>query len=623
MDRSCAAHTRGERRPSLVEIESPDMEWIVLDPTTNSNGRLHGRVRDRLGHCDREPLMVRIVVDASTSSSHQCQGAPHGIHGDGSPGMQRQDAEHNMRQYIDHRIHQSLRGHSIARIAFLGNEAVGRMPQDGDAPQDHVYPISIQPSRCAVSPTHGSTGVVDQPLLLLTDGSEVGATQGGPVCVGTEPPPTTVHVVEAMPKGNSVGCTAAALETLGPRLLLPSVEPHPSSPSEDPTGEGGSDSHHTVLEVSTLVPDDTNHVNHPTHSDSEGGSDTGTGKRARHFSEKSDVVAYCMEHKRQALMRMGADDSVIAMWNNNKARKRTLMQRAGPQLQYIRWALARDVDPLTPNAASLLNFLVSGVTLGKWSESTTNTYKSQIIQLYEDQSAFQTELFRSSVRMIQARAITDFKALDLDLTPAIRYLENLPANSQLSMEQITRKLCWLLAVVGMFRGDDIACIDIAHTHFRVTSQVAILPVVLPKEKRRRGRIRKFTTIQAHTNPALCPVATLQEYISRLPSEEDLVPHHKDSDILIRPLVRDRRNVSKAVGSDTINRHISSITDLLERPASSSRPRARAIAASAAFKNDAPKDDILVQANWSSSVMFDSFYRLSGTTSTNFTTTVLP
>ena len=87
-------------------------------------------------------------------------------------------------------------------------------------------------------------------------------------------------------------------------------------------------------------------------------------------------------------------------------------------------------------------------------------------------------------------------------------------------------------------------------------------------------------------------------------------------------MRDIRNLSKVVGPDTISRHISSITDLLERPASSSHPRARAIGASAAFKNGTPKDDVGAQANWSSSDMFDSFYRLSGATSTNFTTAVL-
>jgi hypothetical protein len=266
--------------------------------------------------------------------------------------------------------------------------------------------------------------------------------------------------------------------------------------------------------------------------------------------------------------------------------------------------------------------LVSGVALGKWSEATTATYKSQIIQLYDDQSVFQTVLFKSSMRMLQSRTITDFKALDLDLRPVLRYMEALPANASLSLQQLTTKLCWLVGVVGMFRGDDIACIDIAHAHFHVSAQVAILPVVLPKETRRHGRIRKFTTIQTHPNGALCPVATLQEYLSRLPPEDDLVPHYKDSDVLIRPLVRDTRNLLRAVGADTINRHIASITDLIERPASSARPRARAIGASAAFKNGAPKDDIVVQANWSSSVMFDSFYRLSGTTATNFTTAVL-
>lgn len=131
------------------------------------------------------------------------------------------------------------------------------------------------------------------------------------------------------------------------------------------------------------------------------------------------------------------------------------------------------------------------------------------------------------------------------------------------------------------------------------------------------------TIQAHPTATLCLVATLQEYISCLPLEEALVPHHKDSGMLSHPLVHDRRNLSKAVGPDTINRHIGTITDLLEQLTSLVCPRAHAIGASAMFKNGVPKDDIVVQANWSSSVIFDSFYRLSGTTATNFTTTVLP
>lgn len=190
------------------------------------------------------------------------------------------------------------------------------------------------------------------------------------------------------------------------------------------------------------------------------------------------------------------------------------------------------------------------------------------------------------------------------------------------MEQLTCKLCWLLAVVGMFCGDDITCIDLAHKQFKISSEVAILPITLPKEKHCNSQICKFMTIQAHTNPALCPVAVLQEYLLHLPLEDELVPHHKDPGIFVHPLVCDRCNLCKSVSADTINRHISTITNLLEQPSSSSCPCAQAIRASVAFKNGVSKDNIMVQANWSSSLMFDSFYWLSSMMATNFLNAVL-
>ncbi|KAG0310820.1 hypothetical protein BGZ99_000127 [Dissophora globulifera] len=179
-------------------------------------------------------------------------------------------------------------------------------------------------------------------------------------------------------------------------------------------------------------------------------------------------------------------------------------------------------------------------------------------------------------------------------------------DKQLSIDQLTSKLCWLFAVVGMFRGDEIDCIDLSHEQFSINPQVAILPIALPKEKRRMGRICKFATIHAHANPSLCPVATLKEYLDRLPMGDDLVPHRKDPAVLVRPLIRDKCDLRKVVGPDTTNRHIGTITDLLERPRSAPRPRARAIGASAASKNGTPVNEIVVQASWSSSVMVDSF-----------------
>lgn len=135
-----------------------------------------------------------------------------------------------------------------------------------------------------------------------------------------------LHVVEALQKGNSLGCPTAAMEASRTSLLLSPMEPDPSSAAEDPTRESGGDSHHPILAVSALVPDDSGYVNENTDADSEAVGATSPRKRARHFREKSDVVAHCMECKWQALMMMGTDDSVIAMWDTNKAHKRALMQ---------------------------------------------------------------------------------------------------------------------------------------------------------------------------------------------------------------------------------------------------------------------------------------------------------
>lgn len=96
VDQHGGSHSRSEGGPSLVEVKSSDMEWSMLDPTPNSDGHVHKCIGHGLGHCDWEPLMVRIMVNASASSTYQCQGAPHSIHGNGSPGVQGQDIEHHM-----------------------------------------------------------------------------------------------------------------------------------------------------------------------------------------------------------------------------------------------------------------------------------------------------------------------------------------------------------------------------------------------------------------------------------------------------------------------------------------------------------------------------------------------
>ncbi|KAF9176086.1 hypothetical protein BGZ50_001883, partial [Haplosporangium sp. Z 11] len=101
-----------------------------------------------------------------------------------------------------------------------------------------------------------------------------------------------------------------------------------------------------------------------------------------------------------------------------------------------------------------------------------------------------------------------------------------------------------------------------------------------------------------------------------------VPHPKDVSIQYRPLLRDVRDHSKPIGADRISNHIASISQKLSLPKDAKIPKARAIGSTAAIKQGARVDDVVVHGNWSSSVLFDKFYRLNAATATNFTSMVL-
>ncbi|KAG0310922.1 hypothetical protein BG000_006864 [Podila horticola] len=121
---------------------------------------------------------------------------------------------------------------------------------------------------------------------------------------------------------------------------------------------------------------------------------------------------------------------------------------------------------------------------------------------------------------------------------------------------------------------------------------------------------------------MCPVATFTEYYTRIVDITCSVPHPKAKSVLYVPLIRNCKDLAQPVGKDTISRHARLLNDLLQLPKDMKAPRGHATGSSAAHQAGVPSSDITAYANWSSSVLFDKFYRLGSNTSTNFTTTVL-
>ncbi|KAF9978666.1 hypothetical protein BGZ75_009940 [Mortierella antarctica] len=220
---------------------------------------------------------------------------------------------------------------------------------------------------------------------------------------------------------------------------------------------------------------------------------------------RTPLVILRLEDKRRRLMAKAWDPATASIIFRSPSMKRRLKQYAATQDRYIKWAVGRGVDPMEPQPSQLLNWLASGVVLNKWTSGTVSAYKAAVIHMYEDKSAFDEPDFQLFFLALCTREIKHTKELDIDLKPVVEYLQEQGPNEELSVMNLTQKLCWLLGTCGFLRANDILCIDLSNDKFHVDRIAAVLPILLPKETRGGNRICKYITIKSLDDPLLCPV----------------------------------------------------------------------------------------------------------------------
>ncbi|KAI9334070.1 hypothetical protein BD770DRAFT_287861, partial [Pilaira anomala] len=224
---------------------------------------------------------------------------------------------------------------------------------------------------------------------------------------------------------------------------------------------------------------------------------------------------------------------------------------------------------------------------------------------------------------LKALTVRSFDKPSFDLEPVLSTLKSWGDNDSLTPEQLTRKVCFLLAITGFLRPSDLQRVHLDKTLLLGSSQLKLV-IDCPKEKRMGSPIERVVLIHSHPDHLLCPVRAYQAYRSRIAITQCLGPHPARPSRTIAFLVRNLNDFSLAVTSQTIGRHIRSLLSLvLVNDNCSSGPlRARAIGSTNAAINGANLDDILVHGSWASSCVFDNFYRLSRATASNFTTLAL-
>ncbi|KAI7880462.1 uncharacterized protein EV154DRAFT_401566, partial [Mucor mucedo] len=377
-------------------------------------------------------------------------------------------------------------------------------------------------------------------------------------------------------------------------------------------GTSTSDTDHTKLAVSPMVPSSV--TTGTIHTSTVGSSHT-RHKRSRISTpyEESEMDSSGLE---PSVKRLRLSESALAIINAHSSKRPT------PYIQstFLNWCSVRDITHQEQPISSVINFLAESHSLKKWKTSSTLTYASQLIQLFPLQvqnTIRMSDEYTQFCKALKANTINPLRTWDYNITPALEYLISLGPTSSLSKDRLTTKTAWLLAMVGFLRPSDLERVDL--TQCSISQDMILkLVIVAPKEKRAGARITKAITIHPHDNPLLCPVLAYQTYCTKIAHLEAMTPHPVFPDVTINALFRSQKDNTVAIGSERISKHVQSIMTYVTRPSDTPPPKARALASTLAAQSGISVDDIVVHGNWSSKELFEQFYRISVTTSTDFT-----
>ncbi|EIE83989.1 hypothetical protein RO3G_08694 [Rhizopus delemar RA 99-880] len=398
-----------------------------------------------------------------------------------------------------------------------------------------------------------------------------------------------------------------------PRFVFPSLEPHPVDFEDTSSPLPTSDTHHSQLAISTLVPASptvSRVATNATTSPNPGRKQS----RATYLDEEQGMDSSSLE---SSVKQIRLSESALGIINPSGSASKP---QHYIQTTFIDWCAVQNIDPFTPSVSTVLNFLAENKSLKKWKTSTTLTYASVVLQLfstYDQQSIRQSDEYVKFCKNLKANTILPLKSWDFDIKPTLEHVLSLGPNDYLPPDLLTAKTAWLLSMVGFLRPSDAERIDLNQCS---VSQCLILKlvVVILKEKCSGTRITKAITIHPHQNALLCPVLAYQSYRLQIANSETLTPHPIFPGIISNALFWRINQASVAIGHERISKHIQSIMQFVSRPPGAPIPKVLALGSTLATQSGITVDDIIVQGNWSSKELFEQFYRISVTTSSDFT-----
>ncbi|OLY81530.1 hypothetical protein AYI68_g4364 [Smittium mucronatum] len=216
---------------------------------------------------------------------------------------------------------------------------------------------------------------------------------------------------------------------------------------------------------------------------------------------------------------------------------------------------------------------------------TIRSYKSAIMMLTNNaEEIARNPMFSELLKTLDEALIRSFVRPTIDISPILRQFREWGPIKNLSIKQLTSKLCWFLAVTGFLRTSDIH--RIYDPRSRVENNVLHLVIIASKEKRGGCPVEKLCQIGAHSDPILCPVYTYTVYKEKVARNLCPTPHENNMSWTVNRLVRFISDSEKPLSVDSITRYIHSISALISNDPDAPIPKVRAIGATLAANSGA-------------------------------------
>ncbi|OMJ13160.1 hypothetical protein AYI69_g9109, partial [Smittium culicis] len=619
MDVDCCLNDTSMPESIILEEPTEVMERSLVLARDPGIRNIHGFQRFGLGNSSGVPLLLGNMVPLRGVDAHQRQGAENSSVCTKTQEREGQISPCLLRQHDDSSIREEVWGHHITQTSGNIRGNLGTLPEDEHQAPGNLRTFSFEPRR-RPEQTDCTNRMVVIPRDIRNTERTSWSPRRGSVCFPPEQEGGSLLQLVPGPQGCGSELTGAQLVGVEQPILLPTLELNSTGSSETTQGENNYDPRNSFVEISHLVSGSEGIVDMPTDSTASNDGHPGPGKRKIPALDQQTLEINGLEDQRSFLQAQGLGTHAVDCILSNERRVKRRSRHNSIQQRFLDWRISYEIT--TPiSAAQIINYLAELYSKEKLKVGTIRVYKSAILMLADDPKELASHpMFDEFIKALDASAIRSFVRPTIDISPILDKFREWGPTSDLSIKDLTAKLCWLFAVAGFLRASDIHRIDDARS--RVDQGILYLVIVAPKEKRGGRPIEKPCQISPHSDPILCPVVAYTIYKEKVARNLCPTPHANNSMWTVNRLVRFVNDSEKPLSVDSITRYIHKISTLIGHDSDAPIPKGRAIGATLAANSGVSSDEIVAHAFWSNYSIFDTYYRLTRNSSNNLTESIL-